>query len=777
MGTPKNPTPTCGDMENWFDNVGRAILLEAVGDTCDRINNSFRTGFQAHTQANLSLAAELEALRHKASEVRRLEAENIALKDDIRVLREANLIQARAPGTTSHGNGESALRTPLAPKSTNRLGSKRPDQVDIDQLTLPELKAEFLRVDKKHMKLHDKYMDLQSALLQSKGALKDRTTKYHQWVAHAKQLSEQSQKRSRRIKKLEAKLAEVSQEALNSSFSSDGEGVDVAVEPTILTPRPHKPIDLPTPAPTTVPRSPPNAPVLMDGTPISKSPLPARDVPGFLGLEIALEAPQSVQTPNETTPSLPPLSKIREPIREETLIKPEPSSDTPVVVSERCVRKRKHTGGNKDGTPVSAKVKIERIYEPQGTDARRYFAPNESIDFDSEFRRVETPRKHTKYQLTPIVYPDHDVDVGKYGKNTELTRPINTIKRKSRELIGDLSTPSPAANSHTEPHFNTDPSLQSLDNNEVIRPRSIVASCSNRVSSTMPRGLECLAEDGYQDENTNLSNCRNMPRPSILEQLLNTPSSAREDVTLQPDCTSLNDRPTNTYFQLPKRRELPFGKDGRRNGGSASMSSPNVSSHRPASLPTNKNYGKAVAINKTEKGKTNISLRQIPKAELRLDDFKINPHANEGYDYAFTDVVRNKNDRACLQGCVKENCCGHKFRTLAHAYRVGTRPHEFQSLLESYLGDDGHRLPTMSEAEKETLWIEAKMRELANANGKHRHRYPRMSTPPGFWRADFPSTQEGDEYNEEAAKLEKEIIEERYREAMRPGGLWIFRDE
>lgn len=31
-------------MENWFRDVGQAILLEALEETCDRINTSFETG-------------------------------------------------------------------------------------------------------------------------------------------------------------------------------------------------------------------------------------------------------------------------------------------------------------------------------------------------------------------------------------------------------------------------------------------------------------------------------------------------------------------------------------------------------------------------------------------------------------------------------------------------------------------------------------------------------------------------------------------------------------
>jgi len=52
-----------------------------------------------------------------------------------------------------------------------------------------------------------------------------------------------------------------------------------------------------------------------------------------------------------------------------------------------------------------------------------------------------------------------------------------------------------------------------------------------------------------------------------------------------------------------------------------------------------------------------------------------------------------------------------------------------------------------------------------------------MRSPPGFWNADFPSTQEMEAEREEAAKREKQTVQDRYREAMRPGGRWLFRDE
>lgn len=93
------------------------------------------------------------------------------------------------------------------------------------------------------------------------------------------------------------------------------------------------------------------------------------------------------------------------------------------------------------------------------------------------------------------------------------------------------------------------------------------------------------------------------------------------------------------------------------------------------------------------------------------------------------------------------------------------------------MGDVSYRLATMDRAEKEELWIEAKMQELANKFGKHRHHYSRMQSPPGFWNFDFPSTQEIEAEREEASRREKKTVQERYREAIRPGGRWQFRDE
>ncbi|KAI0538190.1 DNA repair protein endonuclease SAE2/CtIP C-terminus-domain-containing protein [Xylaria digitata] len=761
-------------MENWFRDVGRPALLEALQDTCDRINNSFKTDFREYAQSNLlSLTTELETLRQEASQASRLKDENARLKNEIKALKETIHERNHAPNIDSHREVKSTIRTPLAPKSINQLSSKPYDKIDIESLNLSELRSEFLRVDKKYAKLYDKYLNLRDALSKSSDLVRERTTMYQQWVDHAKQLGEQSQKRAQRIKKLEAKLAEMCHEPLNLSFSSDVWGVEMAAESASSTPIPPnqcEQFDIATPTLVPVPQNRPGASARIDDAGRPKSPLKSRSVPEVSQSDLDLGTPDLPKT-NGIAPCLPPLPQNREPVVGGQHIKSEPSSDTPVVVSERCIRKRKYHGGDEKDVPTSIKLKIEHSPEPQSTDEAQDFTPPDSIDFDTGSRRVETPRKHTRYQRAYDAHLDEGVNVQEQEYNARTMHLDKSIKHNRPKSRSDVSTIDLEAANYTELHDNTGSALQSHNHNRAPHPRSNLAlGTKSQNPSAMPRGLASIAEDDYPDGSVSSSNSKNGDRLDVLERLLNTPSPAQ-------DYPARDGQSTDFVFQLPKRRELPFEKDGRRRVRLDANGKPNVLSHGTASPLINQDHERQKVMNKTDKGRTGAPLRQIPKARLRLDDFKINPNVNEGYDYAFSDVVRNKDDRACLQGCIKDNCCGRKFRALARASRVGTGPYEFQSLLESYLGNDRYRLSTMSEAEKETLWIEAKTRELANTSGKHRHRYPRMSTPPGFWRADFPSTQEGEEYKEEAAKLELELIEERYREAMRPGGLWVFRDE
>ncbi|KAJ5417758.1 uncharacterized protein N7487_001308 [Penicillium crustosum] len=174
--------------------------------------------------------------------------------------------------------------------------------------------------------------------------------------------------------------------------------------------------------------------------------------------------------------------------------------------------------------------------------------------------------------------------------------------------------------------------------------------------------------------------------------------------------------------------------------------------------------------------------RARPLRRLGLEHFKINPSRNQGLDYAYQAVVRKKDDRKCISGCTRPGCCGDRFRAMA---RLGGLPgksgaeqqEEDQAILEEFVGEDTQLLRNMSGKERENLLVEARARALANQYGRHRHTHQRAQSPPGFWRTDMPDTQEEKEDLEAAKRLEREKVEERYREAMRPGGLWTWADE
>ncbi|KAL1971714.1 hypothetical protein VTN31DRAFT_2335 [Thermomyces dupontii] len=173
---------------------------------------------------------------------------------------------------------------------------------------------------------------------------------------------------------------------------------------------------------------------------------------------------------------------------------------------------------------------------------------------------------------------------------------------------------------------------------------------------------------------------------------------------------------------------------------------------------------------------TKVPYRQRPIDLLDLSCFKINPERNQGLDYAFTDVVRTRDQRRCVPGCMRSDCCGDKLRAMVRAGGVHFSEDD-DKILEDYLGDQAHTLNTMSDKQRGELLIEAKARLLADRVGRRRHACNRPHSPPGFWRTDMPTTQEVEEDHRQADQLERDKVLERYMEAMRPGGLWKFADE
>lgn len=227
---------------------------------------------------------------------------------------------------------------------------------------------------------------------------------------------------------------------------------------------------------------------------------------------------------------------------------------------------------------------------------------------------------------------------------------------------------------------------------------------------------------------------------------------------------------TSRYNQLPSTDTKQHGAAGK----SRESVTPN---NRPIwSMKPSEPRG---SIQRTRPSPTKQArLRDKPVLELNLQDFKPNPAYNQGYTYAFSETVRKRGDRMCLPGCTNSQCCGSTFRTFAEAQAPLSMSQE-EALLEDYLGDayNDMQLTQMSFDERSELVLQARTKKLAKDAGKHREAYERRRTPPGFWRVDFPTTQEHQEDRDRSIEQAKNIVQDRWLEAQRRGGKWVFRDE
>ena len=444
-------------------------------------------------------------------------------------------------------------------------------------------------------------------------------------------------------------------------------------------------------------------------------------------------------------------------------IKQEPSSDGPVVISERILKKRKQD--DDIDAPRLRRVKLEEgsdqspiISSPQVNSSQQ----ESSLDLGNVTNHMETPRKRKETGGDDSIHIYRDRDTAR--TNLADIPPFHS------------SAPRLVRVDHTTS------ALTPLSVNRRLAQPQFQAGEKQKDKLSEPklrRAIATLAEDGQRQVGTTIGN-----HPAVtpvhqtrLSALLNEPSIEEESPLMR---VGRRYEPESPAVDSPflNRRELPFEKS-RQNARQREGEVISTPASRGQTLRTPLQSAKGTRSHK--KTSTPI-LRTKPISELRLSDFKVNPQANEGHDFAFSDVVRDKDERACLSGCTDMHCCGKEFRALAESMRPNpplttAQRQEEQKLLEDHLGDYCYRLASMGKNERDELWLVAKTEELANKYGKHRHRFSRMRSPPGFWNTDFPNTQEMEAEKAEAAKREKAAIQGRYREAMKAGGKWMFRDE
>jgi hypothetical protein len=171
-------------------------------------------------------------------------------------------------------------------------------------------------------------------------------------------------------------------------------------------------------------------------------------------------------------------------------------------------------------------------------------------------------------------------------------------------------------------------------------------------------------------------------------------------------------------------------------------------------------------------------LRARPLHRLNLEDFKVNPRVSGELGYAYRESIRKREEKKCLPGCTREECCGAIRRFIA----AGGLPQDTsltddELTLQGYLGSAyASTIHSATAQERQKMLLEARAKAFADAHGKHREVFQRNKTPPGFWRTEMPSTQELEQDWEEARVMQRQKVEERWREAMR-GGRFMFRDE
>lgn len=168
----------------------------------------------------------------------------------------------------------------------------------------------------------------------------------------------------------------------------------------------------------------------------------------------------------------------------------------------------------------------------------------------------------------------------------------------------------------------------------------------------------------------------------------------------------------------------------------------------------------------------NEPLRARPCNRLKLNDFRLNPTHSH---YAYHETIRKHDEKEARGGCTDASCqrCSELARFMALS---GFVERNDDDIICSYLGVDSSK--DLSADEKTRLLPIARQAYANDKFGKHRQgQRTAIEEPPGFWDTDFPSTQRNQQLRREADRLERAKIQQRWNEAMRTGGKWIFADE
>ncbi|EMD87599.1 hypothetical protein COCC4DRAFT_192924 [Bipolaris maydis ATCC 48331] len=485
--------------------------------------------------------------------------------------------------------------------------------------------------------------------------------------------------------------------------------------------------------------------------------------------------------------------------------------DMPEFVSERSLKRKRgepttsrfeiYADRLSDGTPVRPyRVKEEQCSSPP-VSAYKLLHYEATMDLDDPASNLlQTPRHNRRRLSIPATSAEtprrrrcnsapSTQEIKSENEIDQVLMPNNPVRLTTESLMLPevASTETRAFSEPMEPTQIETNVLKSIDPNIV-----------NTVSEEPPNKRSRNTGSRYQQKHESLSES-NETLPFLDSELRLPPTSAR--ARMNQRFRDLKD------LQSPSKAQSKTLQTGPTKVKIGQFSTPSSSSHTTYTPGLEKKSAQSVSKRRSDSredptpdrpiwtmkppetrssarkkrdssSKEQVPLREKPVTELGIQDFKPNPAYNQGYSYAFSETVRKRGDRMCLPGCTNPQCCGSTFRTFAAAQAPLSASQE-EALLEDYLGEAYSKLQLtqMSSEERQELVLQARTRKMAKESGKHREAYQRRRTPPGFWRVDFPTTQEREEDRARAKEQERLETHERWIEANRRGGKWIFRDE
>lgn len=185
------------------------------------------------------------------------------------------------------------------------------------------------------------------------------------------------------------------------------------------------------------------------------------------------------------------------------------------------------------------------------------------------------------------------------------------------------------------------------------------------------------------------------------------------------------------------------------------------------------------ALRLPQKGQSHkkTSLRSLPLDALQLDHFKLNPNFKGPYLRAIDPNIRRP-QRRCPPGCKRVDCCGDKVRKTVELGGVQLSGRSDETVLCEYLGSRWQEIMATYEPERRRdVLIHAHAVSFAATAQMREPDHDRARTPPGFWRMNMPTTQENEQDIRQAKEIDARLIKERWQEANRHNGRWMFRDE